>query len=41
MCEFKKRDKIICVNTDNHPELIKDKIYKGISFYARSYEYTT
>lgn len=28
MCEFKKRDKIICVNTDNHPELIKDKIYK-------------
>ena len=28
MCEFKKGDKIICVNTDNHPELIKDKIYE-------------
>lgn len=28
MCEFKKGDKVICINTDNHPELIKNKIYE-------------
>ena len=25
---IKKGDKVICSNTDNHPELIKDKIYE-------------
>lgn len=28
MCEFKKGDKVICIKTDNHPELIKNKIYE-------------
>lgn len=28
MNKFKKGDKIICINTDNHEELVKDKIYE-------------
>lgn len=28
MCEFKKGDKIVCINTDNHDELKKGKVYE-------------
>ena len=44
MCEFKKGDKVICINTDNHQELIKDKIYEvekpnGDFVYLKGCEY--
>lgn len=44
MCEFKKGDKVICINTDNHPELVKDKVYEveqpsGDFVYLKGCEY--
>ena len=44
MCEFKKGDKVICINTDNHSELIENKIYEvektnGDFVYLKGCEY--
>ena len=44
MCEFKKGDKVICINTDNYEELVKDKVYEveqpsGDFVYLKGCEY--